>query len=152
MWRWLEVLIDWLAKLLPQQTISDREERVSSDWIRGVRILTLVLSVLIACALAIQFWRIWQRRSRHDENVSIAISSVPDPADDNVVADRLPADGWMAMARELIDKRELRLAMRALYLASLALLAEQKMIIIAKFKSDREYERDPRKQFGIAIL
>jgi hypothetical protein len=149
-WHWLETALKWLAKLLPERIISDREERASSGWIRGVRTLTLLLSVMVVCALAIQFWRVWRRRrNRHDENFPTPILPVPDPSDDNVVADRLPADGWMAMARELIDKRELRLALRALYLASLALLAEQKMIIVAKFKSDRDYERDLRKRVHV---
>jgi len=44
--------------------------------------------------------------------------------------------------RELAEKGELRLAMRALYLATLSHLADNEMISIEVYKSNREYERE----------
>ena len=70
------------------------------------------------------------------------IQPVPDLADENVRADQLPEDGWTKLARELLERGEFRLAMRAFYLASLAHLAERDLISIARFKSNREYERE----------
>ena len=66
----------------------------------------------------------------------------PNIADENVGADQLPEDGWLKMARELLDRGELRLALRAFYLASLAHLASRNLITIAKFKSNRDYEKE----------
>ena len=63
-------------------------------------------------------------------------------ADENVSADQLPEDGWSKLARELLQQGELRLALRACYLGSLALLAERNLISLAKFKSNRDYERE----------
>ena len=48
----------------------------------------------------------------------------------------------MVMAKELMDRGEFRLALRALYLSILAHLAEDEMITIAQFKSNRDYERE----------
>jgi hypothetical protein len=46
------------------------------------------------------------------------------------------------MAREQLAAGDLRLALRALYLASLAHLAERGLVKLEKFKSNRDYERE----------
>jgi hypothetical protein len=66
--------------------------------------------------------------------------------DENVVADQLPEDGWLKLARELMERGDLRLALRALYLASLAHLAQREFISVAKFKSNRDYEVELRRR------
>jgi hypothetical protein len=48
------------------------------------------------------------------------------------------------MAREMAEKGEPRLALRALFLATLAFLAREELITLAAHKSDREYERELR--------
>ena len=74
------------------------------------------------------------------------MAQVPDLGDERVVASQLPADDWLKLARELMGKGELRLALRALYLASLAHLAQREMISVARFKSNRDYERELRRR------
>ena len=54
----------------------------------------------------------------------------------------LPEDGWVKLARELLEKGEFRLALRAFYLANLAHLAGRNLIRIARFKSNHDYERE----------
>jgi hypothetical protein len=71
---------------------------------------------------------------------------VPDLNDEGTKADDLPANRWLSMAEALTTKGELRLAMRALYLATLAYLAEHEMITIEIYKSNREYERELRRR------
>ena len=67
--------------------------------------------------------------------------------------EQLPEDGWTRMARELLEKGELRLALRAFYLASLAHLAGRNLITLAKFKSNRDYERElQRRAHAFAAL
>jgi hypothetical protein len=41
-----------------------------------------------------------------------------------------------------LERGELRLAMRAFYLASLAHLSERNLLTLARFKSNRDYERE----------
>ena len=57
-------------------------------------------------------------------------------------ADQLPEDGWLKLARELFERGEFRLALRAYYLATLAHLAHRKLLTLAKFKSNRDYETE----------
>ena len=61
-------------------------------------------------------------------------------------ADQLPEDGWLKLAREMVEDGNLRLALRAFYLAGLAHLAAREMISIAVFKSNREYEAELRRR------
>jgi hypothetical protein len=67
-------------------------------------------------------------------------------ADESLGAEQLPEDRWTKLARELLDRGELRLALRAFYLATLAHLAERNLISLAKFKSNRDYERELRRR------
>jgi hypothetical protein len=55
-------------------------------------------------------------------------------------------DRWLNLARELTRKGSFRLALRAFYLAILAFLAQQDMIVIAKYKSNRDYESELRRR------
>ena len=66
--------------------------------------------------------------------------------DEKLAADALPEDGWTRLGRELLARGELRLALRAFYLASLAHLASRQLISLAKFKSNRDYERELRRR------
>ena len=46
------------------------------------------------------------------------------------------------MARDFLARGELRLALRAFYLASLAHLAQRNLVTIARYKSNHDYERE----------
>mgnify|MGYP001549225032 CR=1 FL=1 len=53
---------------------------------------------------------------------------------------------WAKLARELLERGEFRLAMRAFYLASLAHLAARNLVSLARFKSNYDYERELRRR------
>src|SRR5581483_4028292 len=96
-----------------------------------------------AAGVVLLLFRAWRSRRQTPATVaSEAVQPVPDVADENVGADQLPEDAWTRLARELIERGEYRLAMRAFYLGCLAHLAERNLIHIARFKSNREYERE----------
>ncbi|MEM6278686.1 MAG: DUF4129 domain-containing protein, partial [Verrucomicrobiota bacterium] len=54
----------------------------------------------------------------------------------------LPEDEWMRLAREQIERGEGRLAVRALFLASLSRLGEENLLTIVRSKSNRDYRRE----------
>jgi hypothetical protein len=108
-----------------------------------LQLLLYALVTLAVVALGFLLFRILQNRRRPAKTIqSEAIQPAPDLTDENVGADQLPEDGWTKLARELLERGELRLALRAFYLASLAHLAERNLISLAKFKSNRDYERE----------
>jgi hypothetical protein len=107
--------------------------------------LDLLITLLIAVAvlLALLIWRIVAKK----KTATAAVSAAPiliktHLMDENVSADQMPETGWYALAQDLLKRGELRLALRAFYLAILAFLAESEMIRIAKYKSNRDYQRE----------
>jgi hypothetical protein len=102
-----------------------------------------MLLVLLIAALIFVLVRIWQRRRTGSLESTIATAAqVPDLRDDDIKADDLPVNRWLTLAGEMIEAGDFRLAMRALYLATLAHLAENEMISIEIYKSNREYEQE----------
>jgi len=143
---WARALRDWLQSFLKKLFPQSRNVQPSSPgygWMESLQILLYGLAAAVVAALLIFLIRVWRNRPRPAAAVaSDPILPVPDVADENVGADQLPEDGWTKLARELLERGEFRLAMRALYLASLAHLAARNLISIARFKSNRDYERE----------
>ncbi|HTV39759.1 MAG TPA: DUF4129 domain-containing protein [Candidatus Sulfotelmatobacter sp.] len=138
----LRAIGDWLNKLLRRDKHSYANTS-SGGWAMSVEVLLWALLAVVACGLAIFLYRVWGNRGKSRTPVATqAIVSTPDVSDENVGADQLPEDEWMKLGRELLARGELRLAMRAFYLASLSHLAARNLISIARFKSNREYERE----------
>ena len=137
----VEWLGEWLRKLFARQRSSSGGASSGYGWIMLLQILLYALVAAAVVALGFLIFRILRNRRRASTAIqSEAIQPAPDLADENVGADQLPEDGWTKLARELLERGELRLAMRAFYLASLAHLAERNLISLAKFKSNRDYE------------
>ena len=142
---WIKSFLDWLESLLPKsESQSATEDR---NWQSPLRMVLLLLLFLFLVFMAFIFIRIWQRRRiRPVETISTAVTPVPDLTDEKVSADELSTNRWLAIAGELTEKGDLRLAMRALYLATLAHLADNEMITIESYKSNRDYERELKRR------
>ncbi|MBI5395551.1 MAG: DUF4129 domain-containing protein [Verrucomicrobia bacterium] len=140
---WTKTIVDWILDNQPDSR-RDRRRNISGfDWVGAAQNLTVVLTLVVACALGLLFLRVWQQRRRRAEVAATAIAPpLPDLNDENVTADQLPADEWLEQARALMARGELRLALRALFLAGLASLAQQELVAIARFKSNRDYQRE----------
>lgn len=134
----LEKIREWMPKYQPL------DDKPATDW-RMRKLLfasTLIFAAAIALgALLLRWTRQW-RRSARTETVAVEPAPAVDITEEHVDAQRLPEEGWLAMARELAAKGELRLAMRALHLAVLVRLAHHELIALERFKTDREYERE----------
>ena len=138
---WIDKLMDWLIDLLP--TGDQRTTSSDANWISSVRVAVFVLLIGLLCALVYILWRSWMRRQTAlAEMVAAAVDSTPNLEDDDTTADDLPVNRWLELAHDLTAKGSWRLALRAFYLATLADLAENELITIEKFKSNREYENE----------
>jgi hypothetical protein len=67
---------------------------------------------------------------------------VPNLADEEIAPDKLPDHEWSALAGQKIATGEFRHALRALFLAILALLAARQFIIVERWKSNSDYEKE----------
>jgi hypothetical protein len=149
--KWARAVADWINEILKKLFGSGHSRPYNNSsgygWITGVHLLFWVLIAAVACALAIFLYRVLMNRQKPKPVVvTEAIHPLPDITDDNVGADELPEDGWTKLARELLARGEFRLAMRAFYLASLSHLSARNLISIARFKSNRDYERELRRR------
>lgn len=142
---WLTKFTEWLEDMLPKP--DKKTPATNGNWITPVRMVLIILLILLVAILAYIFVRIWQRRRTGPAAiVRPTAAAAPDLNDENVKADDLSTHRWLTLAGELAEKGELRLAMRALYLATLAHLADHEMITIEVYKSNREYERELKRR------
>jgi hypothetical protein len=73
-------------------------------------------------------------------------AAAPDLSSEETSADQLPADEWLRAAREYASRNDFRLAVRALYLASLAQLGALSLIAIGRGKTNQQYARELRRR------
>jgi len=149
-WHWLKAAFEWLGDWL-RRLFGNPSATTSNDsgygWMVWLQILLYALIAAAVLALGLLIYRAWAgRRQQREAIASEPIQPAPDLSDENIGPDQLPEDGWTRLARELLERGEFRLAVRAFYLASLSHLAGRNLISLAKFKSNRDYERELRRR------
>lgn len=130
----------WIDSLSPNAKPDRIDRGPNVDWTARINIIIYVVLAILVLSLTILIWRTLKNRPK----VEVATAAetpiaVPDIEDESVSADQLPEAEWLKMAGKLLEQGEPRLAIRALYLAALARLAEAGLIQIAIYKSNREY-------------
>lgn len=139
----LERLMKWIAEKWYGDPAS--LDGASKPWGAGTR---LALWAALALSLAIIVWALLRalREKRAPVVAAEAITAVPDLTADDVAADELPEDGWLALARDHAARGDFALAMRAMWLACLAHLGHRELLRIARHKSNRDYDRELRRR------
>jgi len=135
-------VIDWFNKhFVPKAKPAEDGGSHNFDWGGLLRWVAYALLVFAAAVLALLVVRLWRQGWRRPEAVCAeVIPALPDLNDESVTAAQLPEDEWLRLAGELLNQGDLRLALRAFYLATLAHLAAREIVSIARFKSNHDYE------------
>ncbi len=132
--------LDWIFdKIFPTSHSPNANKTPISD--QSVWVIVLIFAAVLL--LGFLLYRMW--RKRHEDEVITAEEvavAIPDLKDEGTTADQFPEEGWLSLAREYMERGELRLALRALYLSNLALLSRRGILTITKYKSNREYNRE----------
>ena len=138
---WIKDLVGWL-KFNPNPRQANGTAGL--DWGNLMRLAIYLLILALMGLIGYLLFKLWKQRApRGTLGVeSNATEPAPNLTDESVGADQMPENEWMLMARDLLQQGEFRLALRAYYLASLAHLSERNLITIARFKSNRDYERE----------
>lgn len=138
----------WMADLFPDAAPTSAGRSSAFGWAAMQAVLWLVIGVVIALILSVVVLA-W-KRGREARKAVIAAQAVqlaaPDLRDEATQAAQLPTEGWLELAREQLARGEWRLALRALYLATLARLAVEGFVTLAKFKTNLDYERELRRR------
>lgn len=148
---WAKGFFNWLGRVLRKLFNGGGGSFLPNSsgygWIMLLEILLYGLAIVAACVLVYLIFRAIQNRERSGSIVAaVPIRPAPDLTSEDVGAEQLPEDGWVTLAREFLARGEFRLAVRAFYLSSLAHLAERNLISLARFKSNRDYERELRRR------
>ena len=138
-------IVDWLRDLFEPAAKDHAAHSGGLDWPRTARWTLIVLVAALAGLLGVLLWR-WRESRRGAVATAQPLASVPDLNEESVTADQLPEDGWLQLARELMERGERRLALRASYLAGLAHLGHRELLRIARHKSNRDYDRELRRR------
>lgn len=144
---WLEGVADWFENLFKKKDRSapkPKTPRSAGDIGALARVLLYGLLGLCLLALLWLLWASWkqQRPPPRPLSASAAATPPPDLNDENLEASRLPSNEWLDLARRQIALGEWRLALRALYLATLAGLGARGLVTLARAKTNLDYERE----------
>jgi hypothetical protein len=150
---WIEQAYRWISRIFPDRKpdpadAGDAAGAGARNPYRWMEILQLTAGILLVAVLGLLIfaaWKLWQHnRATKPEPAAVGPGpeGVPDLRDESIQASRLPADGWLDLARQQLAAGEWRLALRALFLATLARHAHAGLVSLAKYKTNLDYERE----------
>jgi Domain of unknown function (DUF4129) len=139
------VITKWWQSLFPHPEGSSQLANASSapTWITQLLLYAILCGLIIAAALVVL--RILAR-SKKTKPVGLAMPVTPNLESETTVADELPEDQWLLLARRKLEEGEPRLALRALFLAVLSLLGAHRLIVVRRSKSNSDYETELRRR------
>ncbi len=139
-------LLDRLFRWL-RESIGPGDLRPGAPPSRG---LHWSIYVLIGAALVLAAVFVWRMRSAARRPRPVApVLTGPTPVEldaDDLAPDRLPEEQWLELAGQCLGRGDLRLALRAFFLANLAWLGRREFVSIHPGKTNREYERELRRR------
>ncbi len=136
--KWMEKSIKRLFERGGGMPTGGRDGKTFQGLSSTVSLALVVVILGLLVWLAISLYRRHRGREKQAED-SGGKAALIDLASEDIVATQLHEDEWLRLAREQIEKGEERLAVRALFLATLAHLGERGLLKIARFKSNRDY-------------
>jgi hypothetical protein len=135
---------DFIWKKIEEWLRPDREQATNGADSAVTRKTMLALIMFIAALIAAGLIVFFLRRTRRAAVTAQAVAAAPpvNLADESLTADRLPEAEWLALADEWIAKGDLRMALRAMYLAALNYLSGRDLVSIRRWKSGLDYRRE----------
>ncbi len=136
-------LLDWIASALRHTVPAvDRTQPGKSSAVRPV--FYLIGIAIMALALVL-LWKFGPRR-KTAAPAPVAGPRTVNLSSEALLASDLPEDEWLRMAERYANSGDLRLALRALYLGTLALLNHRGLLTVHACKSNRDYEGELRRR------
>ncbi len=150
--QWMTALRRWLSRDREQPVEERSPDEHGGPTFIGIALQPLLYALLALCAVTVLvlLFRGWRARlaarTLVGKAASAAAVALPDVSDEAVLADQLPEDEWLALARRLLARGERRLALRAFYLSALSNLGGHGLLGIARHKSNRDYQGELRRR------
>lgn len=140
LWRDLR---DWLDRILRSTLPAFAKAQPGKP--TAVRPVFYAIGMAIIVLALMLLWEFGPRRK------APVLATPADPrkvdlTNEGLLASDLPEDEWLQMAERYASSGDLRLALRALYLGTLALLNHRGLVTIHACKSNRDYEGELRRR------
>ena len=143
-------LADWIAEKSRFGRGNEPATKARSPsglhWGGTLQALSWLVLAVFAAALAVLAYRLWRTRAPRAVVAAAAPAAPPDLEQEDVLATELPEDEWLGLADRLLGEGDPRRALRAVFLATLALLARAELVAVKRWKSNREYARELSRQ------
>lgn len=152
--RTLKAMEEWIERQMKRLFMREGARgRAGGDGAFFEGLGSTLSAALVALVLGLAGWLVvlLYRRHRGREEAEPGENGRGGPVDlesEDLVATQLHEDEWLRLAREQIAKGEGRLAIRALFLATLAHLGERGLLRIVRSKSNRDYRRELERRAG----
>jgi len=104
--------------------------------------LALITAIVALIAAGLIVFILRQKRSLVVAAQAVTALPAVNLADESLTADRLPESEWLKLAEEWMEKGDFRLALRAMYLASLNYLSGRDLVSLRRWKSGLDYRRE----------
>jgi hypothetical protein len=137
----IDRLVEWLREKLPNASGTGTATPPGSALHWSVYAIIAALLALVALIV----WRLRRAKTKPARTLAAGGAAVS-LQDENLLADRLPEEEWIALAESCAREADYRAALRALYLANLAWLGRHEWIAIHPGKTNREYELEVRRR------
>ncbi len=139
-------LLDWIESQLRSSTPASTGTPAWLEWLQSPQAVAALAAAVLAAGVFWLWWSRWRIRSPAPRVAAVAVAASPDLNADEVLASDLPAENWRSLADDLVRRGELRLAVRALYLATLADLGSRSLLLVARCKSNADYLGELRRR------
>jgi len=126
-----------LRRLWPRGLTFSPEKEKGGGW--RLKDIRLWLALVLVLTLGVGASLVWLRRRREAAPLAVPLAIAPLPDLSNAVASERSEDEWFALAERLEGEGELRLALRAAYLALLGGLGQREWLTIRRDRTNREY-------------
>lgn len=133
-------LMDWIFG--GKESTESRPGGTHSVWLAMLPKLLIGLLVLLATGFILLLYRNWKLSQQTQITAAAALPPEINLESEHVLATQLPENEWLRLAREKMESGDLRLALRALFLATLANLGEKRLLQISRTKSNGDYVRE----------
>jgi hypothetical protein len=154
---WIKGAGDWLSEKLDDLIVKKIKDALRdmfnskkhydpnvapSAWAESSQTILKVLLIVLGLVIVVMLVRFWLRSPPAKAKATAEAAPEVNLESDHVIASQLPENEWLRLAQEKMESGDYRLAMRALFLATLAHLGDRKLVMIRKSKSNGDYVRE----------
>lgn len=137
--RSIEDILAAIRRLFQREPSPDSSHPAGDPSAARLRLALYALGGLLAVILVLVQYRARRKARTVQATATAAAPVVVNLHDEALTADQLPESEWLVLARDCSARGDLRLALRAYYLAALSYLASRGLLTIQRWKSGLEY-------------